>query len=72
MTARFDRAFAKASRASLLLALSASQPASAAPATPEQCRARKPDASRPLSRRNPQRPRHNQPPAPEEASLSEA
>jgi hypothetical protein len=46
MTARFDRAWAKASRANLLLALSASQRASAAPATPEQRRARTPDASR--------------------------
>ena len=52
MTARFDRAWAKASRANLaasvgfLLAFSASQSASAAPATPEQRRACTPDVYR--------------------------
>ena len=50
MTARFDRAWAKASRANMaasvgfLLAQSPSRSASAAPATPEQRRARPPDA----------------------------
>ena len=52
MTARFDRAWAKASRANLaasvglLLALSASRSASGALATPEQRRARTPDVYR--------------------------
>jgi hypothetical protein len=53
MTARFDRAWAKASRANLgasvgfLLALSAAQSASAAPATREQGRTRTPNVLRP-------------------------
>lgn len=53
MTARFDRAFAKASRANLavsvgfLLATSASP--SAARASPEQRRARTPDVGRPCT-----------------------
>jgi len=55
MTARFDRAWAKASRANLaasvgfLLALSASRSASAALATPEQRRARTPEEAKPRS-----------------------